>query len=331
LAPTFIAAPDSFKGTLSAAEVAEAIGDGVRAGGAEADLCPAADGGEGTAEVLLGALGGERRTAPAHDPLGRPIEASYALVRDGSTAVVEAAAASGLSLVEASERDAEASSSAGTGELITAAVAAGASRVWVAAGGSATTDGGRGAIDAIEAGGGLGEARLEVLCDTTVPFERAAGVFAPQKGAGPGAVERLTGKLVALAGALPRDPRGHPMTGAAGGLSGGLWATFGAHLVPGAAFVLGLLGFDRRLEDAAAVISGEGRIDSQSLEGKLLGELARRCHREGVPLHAIAGQADLDDTHARRLGLVSLQQAGTPTEIARAAEEIAAGPPPAAR
>ena len=130
------------------------------------------------------------------------------------------AAASGLGLVESAERDPERASSAGTGELIAAAIEAGAGRVLVAAGGSATTDGGRGAIDALEAAGGPGDARLEVLCDTTVPFERAAEVFAPQKGASPEQVRRLTERLVALAGALPRDPRGRAMTGAAGGLSG---------------------------------------------------------------------------------------------------------------
>ncbi len=235
--------------------------------GARADLCPAADGGEGTTTVLVEALGGELRTAPAHDPLGRPIEAGYGLVRDGSTAIVEVAAASGLDLVDEGERDPERAGSAGTGELIAAAIEAGARRVLVAAGGSASTDGGRGAIDALETAG-LQGAKLEVLCDTSVPFELAAEIFAPQKGASPDQVERLTSRLVAEAGALPRDPRGRAMTGAAGGLSGGLWAAFGAHLVPGAAFVLGILGFDRRLEDADAVITGEGRLDPPSTRGQ---------------------------------------------------------------
>lgn len=306
--------------------MARAIGSGVENAGASADLCPAADGGEGTAAVLVEAMGGETRTAPAHDPLGRPIEATFALVRDGSTAIVEVAAASGLALVEEAERDAERASSAGTGELIGAAVAVGADRILVAAGGSATTDGGRGAIDAIEAAGGLGDARLEVLCDTIVPFERAAEVFAPQKGASAEQVERLTSRLVALAGALPRDPRGRAMTGAAGGLSGGLWAALGAHLVPGATFVLGVVGFDRRLEDADAVITGEGRLDSQSPEGKLTGEVARRCRAAGVPLHAIAGQVALEPDERARLGLASVSEAGTLEEIARAAGRIAASP-----
>jgi glycerate kinase len=300
------------------------MGRGVEGAGARADLCPAADGGEGTMEVLLRALGGERRTATAHDPLGRPIDAGYALLRDGTEAVIEVAAASGLGLVDPSERDPERASSAGTGELIAAAIAEGARRILVAAGGSATTDGGRGAIDAIEAAGGLADARLEVLCDTTVPYERAAEVFAPQKGASPGQVEDLTSRLVAEAGALPRDPRGRAMTGAGGGLSGGLWAAFGAHLVPGSAFVLGVVGFDRRLEEADAVITGEGRLDAQSREGKLTGEVARRCRAARVPAHAIAGEVALTGDEAERLGLATVEEAGSPEAIEDAAERIAA-------
>jgi glycerate kinase len=275
--------------------------------------------------VLLDAMGGEVRTATAHDPLGRSIEASYALVRDGSTAVVEVAAASGLGLISEQERDPEAASSAGTGELIAAAIDAGARRVLVAAGGSATTDGGRGAIDSLESAGGLGGAKLEVLCDTSVPFERAAEIFAEQKGASAEQVARLTSRLVAEAGALPRDPRGRAMTGSAGGLSGGLWAVFGAHLVPGATFVLGVLRFDGRLEDAGAAITGEGRLDSQSTEGKLTGEVARRCRDAGIPLHAIVGQRAISPDELRGLGLVSVEEAGTSDLIEAAAERIASG------
>ena len=271
------------------------------------------------------ALGGERRRAPAHDPLAQPIQAEYGLLRDGKRAVVEVAAASGLGLVDPAQRDPESASSAGTGELIAAAIDAGAQRVLVAAGGSATTDGGDGAIKALEAAGGLRGAKLEVLCDTTVPFERAAEIFASQKGANADQVRRLTARLVALAGALPRDPRGRAMTGAAGGLSGGLWAAFGAHLIPGAATVLGLVGFDRRLEEADAVITGEGRIDAQSLQGKLPGEIARRCRGARTPCHVIAGQVALDAEAAAGLGVASTSQAGTPNAIAEAAERIAIG------
>ena len=145
----FLVAPDSFKGTFEAAEVAEAIAAGIEAAGGEADRCPVADGGEGTMAVLLEALGGELRTAQVHDPLRRPIEASFALLGDGETAIVEIAQASGLPLLAPEERDPERADTYGTGELIAAAIAAGARRVLVAAGGSATTDGGRGAIEAL--------------------------------------------------------------------------------------------------------------------------------------------------------------------------------------
>jgi len=305
----FLVAPDSFKGTFDAAEVAEAIAAGIEAGGGEADRCPVADGGEGTMAALLGALGGELRTVQAHDPLRRPIEASFALLADGGTAVVEAAQASGLPLLAPEERDPERADTYGTGELIATAFAAGASRVLLAAGGSATTDGGRGAIEALReseaafvlctsSGGqktnaGRVEASIEVLCDVRTVFEDAARVFAPQKGADPAAVERLTASLDAFAAELPRDPRGIAMTGCAGGLSGGLWA-YGAELLPGADFILDALDFDARLARADAVVSGEGRFDSQSLEGKIVGAIADRCAEAGKPLHLIVGQSGFD-------------------------------------
>jgi len=285
----FLVAPDSFKGTFDAAEVAGAIAAGVEEAGAEADRCPVADGGEGTMDALLGALGGERRPAPAHDPLRRPLVAGFALLGDGETAVVETARAAGLTLVAAEERDAERADTYGAGELIAAALAAGAETVLVAVGGSATTDGGRGAIEALDERGQLdGVARIEVLCDVQTAFEDAARLFAPQKGAGPAAVERLSARLEELGRRLPRDPSGIPMGGCAGGLSGGLWA-HGARLRPGAAFVLDAVSFNERLAAADAVISGEGRFDSQSLEGKVVGEIADRCAVARTPLHLIVG------------------------------------------
>ena len=181
-----LVAPDSFKGTFRAAEVAAAIGRGLeRAGLMPPDLCPLADGGEGTMEALLLALGGETIAADVHDPLGRPLRAAFGLVEDGGTAVLEMAAASGLGLVAEAERDPWAASTYGTGELICAAVDAGAQVVLLGVGGSATTDGGAGAIDAIEEHGGLGAARIVVLTDVRTPFERAPAVFGPQKGADP--------------------------------------------------------------------------------------------------------------------------------------------------
>jgi len=309
-----LVAPDSFKGTLTAAQVADALERGLRGAGWRCDRCPAADGGDGTLDVLLGTLGGELVETDAHDPLGRPIRASFAMI-DGARAVVETATASGLALVAESERDAEAASTAGTGELIAAAVRSGARDVLLGVGGSATTDGGAGAIEAIEASGGLGGARLVVLCDVRTPFERAAEVFAPQKGADPEAVRRLDRRLAAQARALARDPRGLAMTGCAGGLSGGLWAAFGARLVPGAAFVLDALGFDARALPAAAVVTGEGRLDAQSLEGKVVGEVATRCRQRGIPCHAVVGRSILDRFGRRLLDLQSVDEAGTAAEI----------------
>lgn len=293
MSPRFLVAPDSFKGTYAAAAVADAIASGLEQGGVEADRCPVADGGEGTADVLLGALGGEIRKAPVHDPLRRPIEAAFALLADGRTAIVETAQASGLPLVAAADRDPERADTFGTGELIAAAAAAGARKVLLAVGGSASTDGGAGAIEALRQAGLLGAIEIEVLCDVTTPYEEAAPRFAPQKGADAAAVERLTVRLDQLGTELPRDPRGVPMSGCAGGLSGGLWA-YGAQLRPGAEFVLDAIEFDERLARADAAISGEGRFDSQSLEGKVVGEIANRCAAAGKPLHLVVGEDGLE-------------------------------------
>jgi glycerate kinase len=259
--------------------------------------------------VLLTALGGDTAAAPVHDPLGREIEAAFALIEGGGTAIVEMARASGLALLARDELDAEAASTRGTGELVLAAVEAGAQVVLVACGGSATTDGAVGAIEAIEEGGGLRGARIVCLCDVRVPFERAAEVFGPQKGADPATVKRLTKRLNAIAQKLPRDPRGEPMTGCAGGLSGGLWAQYGAALEPGAAFVLRALDFDARLRAARAVIVGEGRIDEQTLQGKIAGEIATRARQAGVPCFAIVGRNGLGAFGARMLDLQRVLEA----------------------
>ena len=318
---TVLVAPDSFKGTLSASEVASAAGRGLQAGGFPVDLCPVADGGEGTLEALLEALDGETRSATVSDPLGREVKAAYGL--GDSVGILETAAASGLGLVGPSERDALAASSAGTGELILAAIAAGAETVYLGVGGSATTDGGAGAIRAIRRGGGLRDARLIVLCDVRTPFEDAARVFGPQKGAGPEEVRRLTARLHTLARRLPRDPRGVPMTGAAGGLAGGLWGALGAELVPGASFVLDALDFDVRMRSARAVVTGEGKLDQQSLAGKLVSEIATRARQGGVPCYAIVGRRELDSFGARILDLQAVLEASTLLEIEAAASRLA--------
>jgi glycerate 2-kinase len=360
-----LVAPDSFKGTLSAFEVAEAIARGVESAGAVADRCPLADGGEGTLDALAPALGAQRVTARTHDPLGRPIEAAWGWAPTGpapagATAIVETAAASGLALVAPDVRDAWAASSYGTGELLAAAAAAGARTILLAAGGSATTDGGAGALEALAAAGSapagdepggagalealaaaggdaldasalaaavraLRGARLVVLCDVRTPFERAARTFAPQKGADPATVARLARRLDALASQLPRDPRGRPMTGCAGGLSGGLWAALDAQLAPGAAYVLDALAFDRRLREAHAVITGEGRLDAQTAEGKLVAEVARRAAQAGIPAYAVVGQDALDPGRAHALGLAATIEAGTPAALAAAGVRLAGG------
>jgi glycerate 2-kinase len=321
-----LVAPDSFKGTFRAAEVAGAIGRGLElAGLMPPDLCPLADGGEGTMEAILLALGGEVVGVEVQDPLGRPVRAQFGLVEDGGTAVLEMASASGLGLVAEDERDAWAASTYGTGELICAAADAGAQVVLVGVGGSATTDGGAGAIDAIEEHGGLGGARIVVLCDVRTPFERAPAVYGPQKGADPDLVRRLEERLEALAAHLPRDPRGVPLTGAAGGLSGGLWAACGAALEPGAPFVLDALDFDARMRTARAVVTGEGKLDQQTLEGKLVGEIGTRTRQAGVPLHAIVGSDRLDAFGKRIIDLQVVQEATSLAEIEAAGERLGRG------
>ena len=307
-----LVAPDSFKGTFSAREVAAAIATGLRSAGRETEELPVADGGEGTMEVLISVLGGELQTVAATDPLGRPTEASFALLPDGS-AVVETAEASGFGLVAEDERDAWAASTRGTGELIAAAAEAGAKRAIVSVGGSATMDGGAGALEALEEAGV--EIEIDVLADVRTPFEQAARVFGPQKGADPALVKRLERRLHRLAERLPRDPRGVPMTGAAGGLSGGLWAQAGARLVPGATFVLDAIGFDDRMRAAAFVVTGEGRLDEQTLQGKVVGEVATRCRQGGVTCHAVVGRNELDPFQERILDLASVTEATTLAEL----------------
>jgi glycerate 2-kinase len=320
-----LVAPDAFKGTFRASEVAGAIGRGLeRAGLMPPDLCPVADGGEGTLDALLPGLGGEVVGAVAHDPLGRELRTGFALVEGGGTAIVETAFASGLALLDEDERDAWAASTYGTGELIASAIDAGAAVVLVAVGGSATTDGGAGAIEAIAERGGLRGARLVVLCDVRTPFEDAPRVFAPQKGADPGTVARLEERLAALAVRWPRDPRGMPMTGAAGGLSGGLWAAFGAVLEPGAPWVLDALDFDARMRAARAVVTGEGKLDEQTLQGKLVGEIGTRARQAGVPLHAIVGRDALDPFGKRIIDLQRVYEATDLAAIEAAAEALGA-------
>jgi glycerate kinase len=276
--------------------------------------------------VLIAALGGEVRRHTVSDPLGRPVEADLALLPDGS-AVVEMAQASGLSRVAESERDAWSASTRGTGELIAAAAEAGASPIVVTVGGSATTDGGAGAIEALREAGfepgassppGAEHLELHVLCDVRVPFEDAPRIFGPQKGADAALVKRLERRLDELAESLPRDPRGKPMTGSAGALSGGLWAAYGAKLLRGAPYVLDAIGFDALMRGSAFVVTGEGALDEQTLQGKIVGEVATRCRQGGVTCHAIVGRNRLEPFEERIIDLASVTEATTFDELRRA-------------
>ena len=321
--PRVLLCPDSFKGTYSAQTVAEALAEGVRAAGGTPVCLPLADGGEGTAAILRGLLGGTWIEREVTDPLGGPVTAGFALLDDGRTAALDVAAASGITLIPEAERNAEAASSYGTGQLLAEAVRAGARRILVACGGSATTDGGEGALRAIGEAGGLRRgAELTVLCDVRTPFERAAEVFAPQKGADSAAVARLTERLHRLASSFPRDPRGVPHTGAAGGLSGGLWAVLGASLVSGIDTVLDAVDFERQVRDADLVITGEGRLDAQSAEGKVVAGVLRRSG--SVPVHVAAGQVALDADEVTALGIAGAHTTSTPDAIRAAAAAVTA-------
>lgn len=293
--PRVLIAPDSFKGTYAAAEVAAAIGSGVAEAGGRPVPLPVADGGEGTFEALCRGLGAEILETPAQNPWSVPLTATIGLADDG-VAVVELAQASGITTPHDGARDPVTANTYGTGMLIAAAIARGAREVLVAAGGSATTDGGTGAIAAIGEAGGLRGARLTVLSDVTTTFADAARVFGPQKGADPATVEQLTQRLVDQARQLPRDPTAVPRTGAAGGFSGGLWAAFGAELVSGADRVLDAVGFDAALAETDAVVVGEGRLDSQTGQGKIIDAILRRVRTSGrgVAVIAVVGSVAAD-------------------------------------
>jgi glycerate 2-kinase len=306
--PRVLVAPDSFKGTLTAVEVAAALAEGLRRAGVEPDLCPVADGGEGTLDALGPPLALAPRELDVANPLGRPVRARFGL--GDACAVVEVAEAIGLPRVAVRDRDPLRADSRGVGQLILAAFVAGAERVLVGVGGTATVDGGGGCLDALGADGRALLHRVEVLADVTTPFERAAAVFGPQKGARPEDVERLAARLSAQAAQLPRDPRGVPGSGAGGGLAGALWA-HGAQIVRGAERVLDLVEFDARLVRASLVVTGEGCLDEQTGEGKLVGVVARRACAAGVAAYAVVGCSRLSAGAAGQLGLARVVEAGS--------------------
>ncbi|MGY6502544.1 MAG: glycerate kinase family protein [Acidimicrobiales bacterium] len=301
-----VVAPDKFKGTATATEVARTLCDAARAHGWECDEVPCADGGEGT----LDALGGPNRTTLVGGPLGDAVEAGWRLTR--GTAVIEMAAASGLDLVGGSDgNDAMAASTVGTGELIAAALDAGAKRIIVGVGGSASTDGGLGALRAVHPFARLKGVELIVACDVRTGFVDAAEVFGPQKGATPNQVELLRRRLERLA-QIYQEEHGVDVTtlagaGAAGGLAGGL-AAIGAELQSGFDLVAEERELDDLLEGADLVVTGEGYLDEQSFDGKVVGGVAERARALGVPAVAIVGDIDPDAGSADGLEVVSLTE-----------------------
>ena len=304
-----LVAPAAFGGTLRAAEVAAALARGLEAGGWPVDPCPVADGGAGTLELLLPALGGESAAVAVG---GRSV--GIGLVEDGGTALVELRAAFADSAGDGS--------SAAVGELLLAADATGAGTVIAGAGDLVAADGGAGAIAAIADGGGL-RARLVLLCDVRTSIERVAEALA-----GAGELERaaaaeLGRRLDALAGRLPRDPRGVAWGGAGGGLAGALWAAWDARLEGGAAYVLEQLDFDAHMRAARAVIVGEGRLDLGTLAGKAPGEIATRARQGGVPCFAAVGARTLDAFGARILDLQAVLKAGDERALEEAGRRLA--------
>ena len=291
-----VAAVDKFRGTASGADVAAAIGHACWELGHDCVEFALADGGEGLIEVL----GGPNRTSVVTGPLGAPDEAPWRFHR--GTAIIEMALASGLVLAGGDEgNDPMNATTAGTGELIDAALTAGAKRIIVGLGGSATTDGGLGAIQAITTPARLKAVELLIACDVTTRFTDAAAVFGPQKGASPAQVKMLTSRLEQLADRYERDygvdVRDIDGSGAAGGLGGAL-AALGGQLTPGFDLVADELDVYEQLESADLVITGEGHLDAQSFVGKVVGGVAEIAAEHGIPVAAIVGIAD-DDVRDR--------------------------------
>ncbi|MGB2613061.1 MAG: glycerate kinase [Isosphaeraceae bacterium] len=321
-----VIAPDKFKGSLTALEAAEAMARGLSRVDpcAEIDRVPMADGGEGTVAALVAATGGSYRTVTVTGPLGDPVVASFGLLGDGRTAVLEMASASGLWLVPPALRDPLRATTRGTGQLLLAALKAGARRVIVGIGGSATNDGGAGLGQALgfrlldthgrelEPGGGeldrlariertdqvavLGSATIAVACDVTNPLcgpQGASAVYGPQKGATPEVVERLDRNLGHFADIVARDldvaVRHIPGSGAAGGLGGGLVAFAGGRLEGGVNLVIEAVNLRERLHAADLCLTGEGALDGQSAFGKTAVGVARLAHSLRCPTLAIAG------------------------------------------
>ena len=298
-----LAAVDKFRGTATAAQVATAIGHACWQLGHDCVERPLADGGEGT----LDALGGANRTTLVTGPLGKPVQAPWRLHR--GTAVIEMACASGLLLAGGKEKnDPIAATTTGTGELIDAALDLGAKRVIVCLGGSATNDGGLGAVKAIQTPARLKGVEFVVACDVTTQFTDAAKVFGPQKGASPAQVQFLTTRLEKLVQVYQQnygvDVSEISGAGAAGGLAGGL-AALGAQLVPGFDLVAEEVELDVLLSDIDMVITGEGFMDSESFAGKVVGSMAELASERKIQIAAICGEIHPDvRSHINSVSLV---------------------------
>lgn len=338
----YVVIPDSFKGCLSSGEICDIIAREIRCRDPEARVCalPVADGGEGTVDAFLGALGGEKVAVPCRDPYGRPLTAHYGLFPDGKTAVIEMAAAAGLPLVGEDRRVAD-TTTYGVGQLIAHALKRGAERIILGLGGSATNDGGCGAaaalgvefLDAegkafVPVGGtlrriahirvdgllpALRQAEVIAMCDIDNPLcgeSGAAAVFAPQKGADAATVRMLDEGLAHLAAVIEKDLGRSllalPGGGAAGGFGAGSVAFLSAQLQMGIEAVLDLTDFDRLAADAYLVITGEGRLDSQSLRGKVVVGVARRARALGVPVVALVGSSETDIAAAYDAGVTAV-------------------------
>jgi glycerate kinase len=291
-----VAAPDKFKGTASAPDVVAAIARASRAAGATCDGAPMSDGGEG----FVDALGGANRTTTVSGPLGDPVAAPWRFTHD--LAVIEMASAAGLTLAGGQEHnDPMAASTHGVGELIAMAVESGARRVLVGVGGSATTDGGLGALRALFPPARYRAVDLVVAADVRTKFVDAAELFAPQKGATPAQVALLRRRLEQLAGAYHDDygvdVRDIEGSGAAGGLAGGL-AAIGARVQSGFDVVADEVTLYERIEAADVVITGEGFLDAESFDGKVVGGVCDLAEEAGVPVVAVVGQT-FDDVDQR--------------------------------
>lgn len=353
-----VIAPDSFKGCLTAREVCEAAAAGLARLSADLEVVsvPMADGGEGTVQSLVDATGGELVTTTVTGPLGEPVQATWGLLGDGRTAVIEMAAASGLTLVPEERRDPMVTTTYGTGELIRAALDAGRRHLIIGIGGSATTDAGAGMAQAIgvrlldaegreigRGGGELGrlvniqmseadprlaESEIRVACDVDNPLygERgAAYVYGPQKGASPEAVRILDANLRRFADVVERDlgldVRELPGAGAAGGLGAGLVAFCGASLEPGVEIVIDATRLPEKMRGASLCLTGEGRIDGQTGFGKTPAGVAGVAVREGVPVIALGGSVSLEATYLHQRGFDALAAiANGPMTLAEALE-----------